>query len=269
MYNSKYYSLALEALAELAPELADAKNRKQTTPPLPTQPDFGTLVRELGDLPAGALFLGMADDGLPVLLDLFDGSPGPLLIVGDEKAGKTSLLKMLARTATEIHTPHEIQIGIVSSDKQDWAELESLPHCAEVNTFSENDSQELVAALYDWAHQKDRAGLAALLLVDGFDCIGQWDETTRSCLRWLLLRGPSRRIWPILTLNAARVGDVKEWLSLFRTFIYGRVSNEIFANMLTGASGAGLESLRAGVEFTMREGNHWLRFQIPGFVDQP
>ncbi|MBV6395850.1 MAG: hypothetical protein HFACDABA_01436 [Anaerolineales bacterium] len=261
MRNSKYYSLALEALAELAPELADATNR--ATPPPQTQPNFDAVTRGVGNLPAGALFLGMADDGLPVLLDLFDGSPGPLLIVGDERAGKTLLLKTLARTAAEIYAPHEIQIGIVSSDKTDWTELESLPHCAEVNAFSENDSQELVAALYDWAHQDARAGLAVLFLVDGFDCIGQWDEATRTHLRWLLLRGPSRRIWPILTLNAARIGDVKEWLSLFRTFIYGRVSNDSFGDMLTGASNAGLESLRAGVEFTMREGNHWLRFQIP------
>ena len=44
--------------------------------------------------PREALFLEIADDGLPILLNLHDPVPGPLLISADQSAGKTSFLNI-------------------------------------------------------------------------------------------------------------------------------------------------------------------------------
>ncbi len=115
-------------------------------------------------------------------------------------------------------------------------------------------------------HQNNDSQQVVLFFLDGLDKISEWDETLKSQFRWLLMRGPSRRVWPILTLNSTMIGDAKEWFSLFKTFIYGKISNPSLADVLTGAGRANLGALREGVQFSMKEGNHWLRFWIPNLT---
>lgn len=258
MNNSKYYPLALEALMELAPEIAASRSRFRSN-----RPSLGHVLNGLGALPAGALFLGMADDGLPVLLNLYDATPGPLLIAGDETSGKTTLLKTLSLASSRIYEAEEIQFSVTTSTPEEWGELEHLPHCAGITHIEEEEAQELVTSLYDWAHQNNQSEQVVLFLIDGLDKTGKWSEIAKSSLRWLLARGPARRIWPILTINSSLIPDAKGWISLFRTFIYGKISNESLADALTGASNARLSSLREGEEFSMREGKQWLRFWLP------
>lgn len=260
MNNSKYYPLALEALVELAPEIAAARLESQSRP---EHPALDNVLHGLGALPEGALFLGMANDGLPVLLNLYDPIPGPLMLVGDHNSGKTDMLKSIVVASSKLYEPENIQFSVATHETNDWVELESLPHSAGIIQIQGNEAQELVSSLYDWAHQNAHSQQVVLFFLDGLDKIGDWDETTKSHLRWLLMRGPSRRIWPILTLNSTLIGDAKEWFSLFKTFIYGKISNSSLADVLTGAGRANLGTLREGVEFCMKEGNHWLPFWIP------
>jgi len=260
MNNSKYYPLALEALVELAPEIAAARTESHAQPSRPT---LDHIIGQIGSLPAGALFLGMAEDGLPVLLNLYDPSPGPLLIIGDEKAGKTILLKTVASAIASLYDPEDVQFSTATFAPDEWEDMAHLPHCAGVVSIQERDASELVTSLYDWAHENRQSQQVVLFLMDGLEHASEWDENTKSRLRWLLMRGPSRRIWPILTVNSNLMGDVKEWLSLFRISIYGRISNGSLADALTGASRADLDALHTGQEFSMKEGDHWLRFWIP------
>jgi hypothetical protein len=81
-------------------------------------------------------------------------------------------------------------------------------------------------------------------------------------LRWLLLRGPSRRVWPIITLNSDRIRNMEPWLEAFRTRIFGNINNPNIVRKLR-VEQADLETLTSGSEFTMSEGDHWLRFSIP------
>jgi hypothetical protein len=85
------FSLMLEAMAELKPEI-DASLPLRPGSPVPAAPSLTDSLSELGPLPKEALLLGLAPDGLPVLLNLHDPSPGPLLIAADPGAGKTALL---------------------------------------------------------------------------------------------------------------------------------------------------------------------------------
>ncbi len=67
----------------------------------------------------GSLLLGLAEDGLPVLLDLYDPAPGPLLVAGDGGSGKTAFLQSLAR-ATGLQDPGDIQFGVVTPFPEEW-----------------------------------------------------------------------------------------------------------------------------------------------------
>ena len=84
-------------------------------------------------------------------------------------------------------------------------------------------------------------------------------------LRWLLLRGPARRVWPIVTMNADRYGQVLAWIQIFRARVFGRVTNPRVAQALSGDPASALDQLKAGHEFSLRENGGWIKFQLPIF----
>ena len=99
-------------------------------------------------------------------------------------------------------------------------------------------------------------------MIDDLEAITNMDMDAVQNLRWLLLRGPSRRVWPIITLSTKHLEDMEVWLAAFRTRILGDIRNRDHIRRLDVGQ-AGLNSLSRGSEFTLREGDRWLRFWIP------
>lgn len=249
------FSLVLESLTELAPEIAAAH-----ADPRPALPLLSEVLTELGSLPANALFLGLADDGLPVLLDLRDSVPGPLLVAGDAQVGKTAFLRMIAMAAARVHDPQNLQIGIVAENPQEWEASNSFPHLLGIYAAQENEASDFVTSLHNWAHDNRQSGHYILLLIDGLTTIGDGNFGASQALRWLLLRGPSRRVWPIVTLTSDRAGQVLPWLDFFRTRVFGRMMPSNGRDLLVHDRARDLESLLANAQFALREGAGWLRF---------
>src|ERR1044071_73897 len=105
------YAMMMEALTELKPEI-EAARRPQ---PMPSLPALSDVLTEFGPMPAEALFLGIASDGLPVLLNLHDPVPGPILVNGDAGTGKTAMLQNVDSAAANMHTPEELQFGVLTN----------------------------------------------------------------------------------------------------------------------------------------------------------
>src|SRR5688500_16362265 len=120
MDNTNRFDLMIESLTELAGD--KRANRPVSTPNLPS---LKSVLTEAGSLPRKALFLGLAEDGLPILLNLYDPIPGPILITGDRASGKTSLLKMIARATEHLHTPAEVQYGVVTASPNEWFQFQN------------------------------------------------------------------------------------------------------------------------------------------------
>jgi hypothetical protein len=116
-----------------------------------------------------------------------------------------------------------------------------------------------------WAHSNKNTHQCVLLLVDDLESVASLDRETVQNFRWLLLRGPARRVWPIVTLNAPRYGQVLSWLQNFRTRVFGRVANTRVAEALGGDKASALSQLEARIQFSLREKENWLRFWLPSF----
>lgn len=250
--------LALDAYRDLAPEIAAVRTQGGAD-----RPSLEQILSDAGPLPPEALFLGLAADGLPVLLNLFDPSPGPLLVAADAGAGKTALLRGAARAITLTAGPREAQFAVVASRPEPWLGLASTPHCLGVFPSYHNASGELLASLVSWAHANKGGRQIILLLVDDLAGVEDTDPDTRQALRFLLLRGPVRRVWPLVSMNPADLGRLHPWLDAFRTRIFGHIADHRQAADLSGIPNANLAGLRAGEQFAMREGKSWLKFRIP------
>lgn len=252
------YSLMMEAYTELAPEIEQARQTK----PMPAQPTLSQVLADLGSMPEEALFLGVASDELPVLLNLHDPVPGPILIVGDPGAGKTALLRNIAGAAGQMHQPEKLQFGVLTKHPDEWSGFEELPSNIGIFPMNIRPAQDFILSLASWAHGNKSSRQSVLLLLDDLDAVNGMDAETVQDLRWLLLRGPARRVWPIITLSPQNLSKMEPWIEAFHTQIIGRIQNPHHINKL-GAERADLGSLENGTEFALREGNHWLRFWIP------
>src|SRR6266498_2797552 len=255
------YALMMEAMAELKPEL-DAERARQVKP-TPALPSLSKVIADYGSMPSEALFLGIAlDDGLPVLLNLHDPVPGPILISADPGAGKTVLLQTVALAVGKMHQPDNVQFGVLTNHPDEWNGMEDIPNNVGIFPLYHQSSEDFILSLASWAHGNKTSQQSVLLLLDDLEAASNLDFDARQNLRWLLLRGPARRVWPVITLNPNRLETIMPWLDAFRTRVFGTMQDQKQIGQLDAVS-AELESLHSGSHFTLQEGDHWLRFWLP------
>ena len=260
MSETNRYTQMLEALAQLKPE-SDAARRSQEQ--APEQPPLREVLAEFCSMPEEALFLGVASDGLPVLLNLHDPFPGPILLCGDSGTGKTAFLQTVAAAASQMHQPEKLQFGVLTNHPDEWAALENIPNNVGVFPLYHKSSEDFILSLAAWAHGNKTSQQSVLLLLDDLEAATNLDFDAKQNLRWLFLRGPARRVWPINTLNPTRMETIMPWLEAFRTRIYGPIQDRGQIHNL-GAETANLDSLNTGTQFVLQEGENWLKFWIPG-----
>ena len=248
--------LTFETVSELIPEIRAANSNPATA-----LPNLSNVLHDYTPLPQDALFLGIANDGLPVLLNLNDPIPGPVLIAGDPGSGKTKLLQIIAR-AIDSHKRENINFIIMTDNAKECEGFEQSVNCEGVLSFHQPLTTNYINSLIDWAHNNKQDKQFILLLVDGLDALAA-DEGIHQIFRWLFLRGPARRIWPIVTLNASHTLAVANWLESFRTRLYGRITGDQVGELLIGPSDYIFHDLIAGAQFTMRENKNWLPFWLP------
>jgi len=254
------YALMMEALNELKQEAGAERARE--VKPTPAQPSLNEVLADHGPMPPEALFLGVAADDLPVLLNLHDPVPGPILIAADPGSGKTCMLQTIALAAGKMHQPENLQFGVLTNHPDEWNGLEQIPNNVGVFPLSNKTAEDFILSLASWAHDNKTSRQSVLLLLDDLEAASNLDFDPRQNLRWLLLRGPARRVWPIITLNPNRMENILPWLDAFHTRVFGTMQDPRHISQLDAAS-AELESLDSGPHFTLREGDHWLRFWLP------
>lgn len=257
MNDTHHFALTLETLAELAPEIRSAH-----ADPAPALPKLSTVLSKFSPLPREALFLGVANDGLPVLLNLRDPVPGPVLIVGDSGSGKTRLLQIIAQAIDHGYDPENIRYTVMTERTKEWERFDQSANCEGVLLFRQPLTTNYVTSLVEWAHSNKHEQQFVLLLVDGLEALAG-DIELHQAFRWLLLRGPSRRIWSIVTLNATQATTASQWLGAFRTRLYGHIASERDIKAMTGSADFSFNDLLAGSQFTLHEGKAWLSFWLP------
>jgi hypothetical protein len=259
MSTTDQFLLALQAYQEIRAELHPEEQPIPVTLPTPGEEFPET---QAASIPSGSLLLGMADDGLPVLLDLYDPAPGPILVAGDGGSGKTAFLRTLAH-ATDLQDPGDVQFGVLTPFPEEWTGLETLPNCLGIWPAYHPSAYHFLSQLVSWAEALPRTQQAILLLFDGLDLVAGNGYYSRPDLHWLLSHGPERRVWPVVSVNPGRLGHVSSWLDYFHTRVIGRVKHAYNARLLVDDPQVSLADLLPGQQFGLSQPNSWLRFWLP------
>lgn len=226
------------------------------------RPVLSHFLKKIGPLPEEALLLGIADDGLPVLLNLWDPTPGPLLLAGDSKSGKTDFLRIITGFIASTHQRREIQYGVITARPHEWESHVNYPHCIGVFSVQNTDVTNFIRALVAWIELNRSNHQSILLLVDELDDFMYWKQELGPELRKILLYGPEKKVWPVVTVNQARAQAVEPLLGYFHTRIFGHTNGKCRIDS-GDTQDSRFEDLSKGIEFSLREKSHWIRFRIP------
>jgi hypothetical protein len=253
--------LSFASAPEVVRSLVIDKRMEQATS-IPELPPLQDILREFGPLPEEALLFGLADDGFPVLLNLLDPTPGPILIAGDSNVGKTDFLRALARYVVTAHQFREIQYGVITNRNYEWKDYFDYPHTIGVFSMSEKGAIDLIQALSLWIEMKKSNQQTVLLLIDGLEEFLFWNSALKQELQKILLSGPGKNVWPIATINLERIQGVEAWLDCFYTRVFGYTKHsDVFGD--SRFCFPRLDALTKGMEFVVKEDTQWIRFRIP------
>jgi hypothetical protein len=124
-----------------------------------------------------------------------------------------------------MHEPENLQFAVLTSHPDEWNGMEQLPNNVGVFPLYNKSAEDLILSLASWAHDNKTSQQSVLLFVDDLEAASNLDFDARQNLRWLLLRGPARRVWPIITLNPKGMENIMPWLDAFHTRIFGTMQN--------------------------------------------
>ena len=171
----------------------------------------------------------------------------------------------MAQSVIQTHDSNNVQYGVITNHPDEWEGVAATSHRVGLFAPDQTGAQDLILSLASWAHANRNARQSVLLLIDDLVEVASLDPDTLQNFRWLLLRGPARRVWPVITLNAERYEQIISWLQNFRTRIFGRIIDEGAASALGADKTSALNQLEARIQFTLRENGNWLRFWLPSF----
>jgi hypothetical protein len=219
-------------------------------------------IQELVPFPQRSLHLGMADNGQPVLLDLFDPTQGPVLVAGDGDGGKTAFLQSLA-LGSDLQDPGEILFGVLTPFPEEWTGIEILSNCLGVWPAYHISSRRFLSQLVSWADVLPGTRQVVILIIDGLDLMMANGFQDQNDLRWLLTYGPRRHVWPLISVNPGRLLNPGSWLDYFQTRILGKVKRPQTAQLLVSPSRVDPGDFSQKGNYHLWQPGCWIKFKLP------
>ncbi len=214
------------------------------------------------EIPDGSVLLGQSVDGLPVLLNLYDPQPGPILVTGDAASGKTRFLQSLARMS-DLDDPGDITFGVVTPFPEEWTMLEAQPNCLGIWPVYHPSAVHFLSLLAGWSEWMPKTRQAVVLLFDGLDLVMGGGFQSLHALRKLVRLGPQRHVWPIVSSNAGRLVHLRSWVKYFPTVVLGQVKNPRSAPLLPDCGGSEQATRLETGQYLISKEQSWVKFNLP------
>jgi hypothetical protein len=219
-------------------------------------------------LPAYSIFLGLCDDGVPLILDLTDSNPGSFLVAGDNDASNYKVLSSILTSACCFNGPKEINIHLFSQQLDDLPRLLKTPH---LNLCLKPEQIETLIAFEELVNlgKQRRKGESLipyhLVAIDGLDSFIQIDDSQiLKLLIWLIENGPEVGIFVIATIQSSQIIEkLFPLLNCFPSRILNQISNPGLARYLSGMRAPKLSYLKPGLDAVVFSGNKHNRIHIP------
>ncbi len=219
-------------------------------------------IDEVGPFTADTLFIGVAEDGLPILLNLEDPTPGAMLFVGDRQTGKMPQLKTIAAALEFTHKPEQIRFAVLTDNRAHWQDVVDSPNIINIFSFyQQNVTAAFLEGLVNWTNVNRQGDQALVLLIENVDKLFYLPREAQANLRWLCKHGAENKVWVIASIETGAFYENPErWENWFETLVYGQINRDRH-RMIDEYVPVEIQSRG---EFVFVEGNNrFVRFHTP------
>lgn len=197
-------------------------------------PYLREILENFRPMPEEAVMLGMADDGLPVLINAKD-SHTPNIIIWDKLARQGLLiLKVIVEYVFRFRKlvsfkPTEVEFVVLTLHSEDWGELNEYgmgmrgnTSCIGIIPFSSALANKVIRGLAKWIHEPHQSSKhPVIVLVDGLEHLSKMDRDFKTDFRYILTKGRKKNVYVVGTASKKNFAKVQEWLDGFGAEIYG------------------------------------------------
>jgi hypothetical protein len=231
-------------------------------------PNLQGIIEDIGPLAPYSIVIGGCDDRSHLFMDLSDPAPGSLLIVGDDRSGRSRLLTSMLSSSAVLTSPRRVRYALIAPDLTGLDYLIQRPHCYKAHATDTGDAIDMIyelAEIADYRRNNQVTGSVIILAVDDLACLlSTMDDEMVEQLRWLVTVGPGVQIWTIATLNSEDVSSIEpEFLNQFGTRLIGSVGKAEVVDYLCGSEEPKPEEVIAGAQFCVLFNEDWVMFWIP------
>jgi hypothetical protein len=239
----------------------EAPNLTQTAFP----PTLQKVVEQVGPIPPYNLLMGVCEDGIPLLLDLYNPAPGSMLLLGDVHSGKAQLLNTMLISASELLSPDQVAYYIFSSDPGGFVGAAQAKHCRDLRTPDGPTLRKLITMLLQTVEDRrynQKVGPAIILVLDDLAAaLPLMDKITIERFHRLIKHGPRSQVWVLATLASDQFDRVAPpIIAAFRSHFFSRIASETQAAIITGFNDTPVSQLEAGYQFCVPFGEQWVPF---------
>lgn len=204
-------------------------------------------------LPAYSIFLGLCDDGVPLVLDLTDSNAGSFLIAGDDDASNFKVLSGLLTATFCFNSQSEVNIHLISLQSDDFPNLLKSPHLNLCLNPQQIETTIAIEELVNLGFQRAEGESLIpfhLVAVDGLDILIQnVDRKTVNLISWLVKNGPKVGIFVMATITTDRIKpQFLPTLDDFQSKILNAIADPEMARYISGMMEFNLPDLNPGME---------------------
>ncbi len=234
-------------------------------------PSMESVLAQCDELTPYSAFLGLCEDGLPLMLDLTNPAPGSLMVVGDAQSGKTDLMRSLLASVDQLNTAEQVVTHLAVRNPEEYQDLALAGHCREILPCSDAQIPALLLDLSNEVQQRRRKGAkdiadlpAVLFCIDDLaDLLAHLDGDETARLHWIAKHGPRSRVWLIASLSSENSPDIHpRLLEAFRTHLVCGITDRRLGKYLCSDPRLNTRDIDFGRQFFVPFGEQWLRTWI-------
>jgi len=229
---------------------------------------------QAGEIPFGTALLGLADDGVPLLVRLPSPEVAHILIAGTTGSGKSALARTIVASLALSHRPSQMGFVLIDPKRRAFGPAAGLPHLLRPVLSDPDEIQHTLGALVELMLKRDRDGRVpvsagqngeprVVIVIDELaDLLMVTDRNTRDAITRLSQRGREAGIH-MIACTQKPASQVMGGLAKanFPLRLVGRVTSPEDAKVASGYAKTGAEQLRGPGDFLAVSGGHTKRFQ--------
>ncbi|MCX8024115.1 MAG: hypothetical protein N3A60_02815 [Thermanaerothrix sp.] len=207
------------------------------------------------------VLIGICEDGVPLLLDLHNPSPGSVLVIGQKINTAVNLIEVAHRSLLLANNQHTLEIFRIS----DSAPATSHPIEHWINPY-DRTLESTLSHLSDITNARQNGkmrGPSIVLLVDSLEWVLEADYEAKWALEYLLHYGPNQKIWPIVATTPDNESVFLRWLRRFKTLIWAADLSPDVKHQFNLPEHPFFSTLPDSHCFSLKSQGQWLHIWLP------